>query len=68
MDYHKSWLLLMRVGSFILGMPDLVLLVFSPTFMLGIWHGGEWLKRELAYPFYGWVERGSPIPGWILHV
>jgi len=31
--------------------------------MLGIWHGGEWLKRDLAQPFYGQVERGSPIPG-----
>jgi len=20
----------------------------SPTFMLGIWHGGDWLKRDLA--------------------
>jgi len=29
--------------------------------MLGIWQGGEWLKRELAQPFYGRVERGSPI-------
>ena len=30
--------------------------------MLVIWHGGEWLKRDLAQPFYGWVECGSPIP------
>jgi len=29
--------------------------------MLGIWHGGEWLKRYLAQPFYGWVECSSPI-------
>ena len=29
--------------------------------MLGIWHRGEWLKRDLAQPFYGQVERGSPI-------
>jgi len=39
----------------------------SPTFMLGIWHGGEWLKRDLAHPFYIRVERGSPIMGWIFH-
>jgi len=31
--------------------------------MLGIWHKGEWMKRDLDKPFYGWVERGSPIPG-----
>ena len=31
--------------------------------MLGIWHEGEWLKRDLAQPFYGWLERGSPILG-----
>ena len=31
--------------------------------MLGIWHGDEWLKRDLAQPFYGRVECGSPIPG-----
>lgn len=31
--------------------------------MLGIWHRGEWLKRDLAQPFYDWVERGSPISG-----
>ena len=35
----------------------------SPTFMLGTWHGGESLKRDLAQPFYGQVERGSPILG-----
>jgi len=27
--------------------------------MLGIWHGGDSLKRDLAQPIYGWVERGS---------
>ena len=31
--------------------------------MLGIWHGGESLKRDLAQSFYDRVERGSPIPG-----
>ena len=31
--------------------------------MLRIWHKGEWLKRDLAQPFYGHVECGSPIPG-----
>jgi len=35
----------------------------SPTFMLGIWHGGEWLKRDLSQPFYGLVEHESPISG-----
>ena len=25
----------------------------SPTFMLGIWHGDEWMKRDLAQRFYG---------------
>ena len=35
--------------------------------MLGIWHGGDWLKRYLAHPIYGLVERGSPILGWLLH-
>ena len=34
--------------------------------MLGIWHGGEWLKRDLARPFYGQVERGSPISSWFI--
>jgi len=34
--------------------------------MLGIWHGGEWLKRDLTQPFYGYVERGSPISGWLI--
>jgi len=31
--------------------------------MLGIWHGGEWMKRDLAQPFYSWVECGSHILG-----
>ena len=31
--------------------------------MLGIWHGGECLKRDLAQSFYGCVEHGSPILG-----
>jgi len=31
--------------------------------MLGIWHRGEWLKRDLAQPFYGQVEFESPILG-----
>ena len=31
--------------------------------MLGIWHKGEWLKRDLGKPIYGQVERGSPISG-----
>ena len=31
--------------------------------MLGIWNGGEWLKRYLAQLFYGRVERGSHITG-----
>jgi len=35
--------------------------------MLGIWHKGDWLKRDLAQKIYGRVERGSPIPGWFLH-
>ena len=31
--------------------------------MLEIWHGGEWLKRDLDQPFYSRVECGSPILG-----
>jgi len=31
--------------------------------MLRIWHKGEWLKRDLAQPFYGQVEYHSPISG-----
>ena len=34
--------------------------------MLGIWHGGDWLKRDLAQPIYGQVEYGSPISGWFI--
>lgn len=28
----------------------LVDFVVSPTFMLGIWHGGDWLKEDLVPP------------------
>ena len=35
--------------------------LWDPTFMLGIWHGHDWLKRYLAQPIYGRVECGSPI-------
>lgn len=38
----------------------------SPTFILGIWHGGDWLKRDLAEPIYGRVEHGSPISSWFI--
>ena len=38
----------------------------TPTFMLRIWHGGDWLKRDLAQPIYGQVERGSPFTGWFI--
>jgi len=31
--------------------------------MIGIWHEGDWMKRDLAHPIYGHVERGSPIFG-----
>jgi len=34
--------------------------------MLGIWHRGEWVKRDLAQPFYDQVEHGSPISGWFI--
>jgi len=34
--------------------------------MLGIWHGGDWLKRDLAQPIYGQVEHGIPITGWVI--
>lgn len=27
---------------------------------------GDWLKRVLAQPIYGRVERGSPISGWFI--
>jgi len=45
-----------------------VLLVcsMSPTFMLGIYHWGEWVKRDLAQPIYARVERGSPIFDWFI--
>jgi len=54
----------MRVRLFSLGMPWLSYFGLSPTFMLGIWHEDEWLKRYLAQPFYGRVEHGSPISNW----
>lgn len=38
----------------------------SPTFKLGIWHRDEWLKSDLAPPFYGWVEHSSTTRVWIL--
>lgn len=31
--------------------------------MIGIWNRGEWMKIDLAGPFYGEVEHGSPILG-----
>ena len=34
--------------------------------MLGIWHGGEWMNRDLTQPFYSLVEHGSPISGWFI--
>ena len=34
--------------------------------MLGIWHKGEWLKRDLAQRFYSRVERDSPISSWFI--
>ena len=34
--------------------------------MLGIWHRCEWMNRDLAQPFYGRVECGSPISGWFI--
>ena len=34
--------------------------------MLGIWHASDWLKRDLAQPIYGQVERGSPISSWFI--
>ena len=40
--------------------------IWYPTFIILIWHGGEWLKRDLAQPFYGRVECGSPISGWLI--
>jgi len=38
----------------------------SPTFMLGIRHRNDWLKRDLAQPIYGRVEHGSPISNWFI--
>jgi len=34
--------------------------------MLGIWHGGEWMKRDLAQPFYGRGKCGSTIFNWFI--
>jgi len=34
--------------------------------MLGIWHKGDWMKRDLAQPIYGRVECGSPIFVWFI--
>ena len=34
--------------------------------MFGIWNKGEWLKKDLAQPFYGRVERGSSISDWFI--
>jgi len=31
--------------------------------MLGIWHWGDWMKRDLDQPIYGQVKCGSPISG-----
>ena len=31
--------------------------------MLGIWHRGEWTKRDLVHLFYGRVKHGSPFLG-----
>ena len=66
MDYGKAQFLSMRVRLFSLGVPLYALVgsfSLSPTFMLGIWHGGEWMKRDSTKPLYGWMEHGSPIPG-----
>ena len=38
----------------------------SPTFILGIWHEGDWLKRDLDKPIYGQGERDSPITSWFI--
>ena len=35
--------------------------------MLVIWHGGDFLKKDLAQPIYGRVEHGSPILGLLIH-
>ena len=34
--------------------------------MLGIWHKGDWIKRDLAQPIYGRVEHGSTISSWFI--
>ena len=34
--------------------------------MIGVWHKGEWLKRDLTQPFYGRVERDCPTTGWFI--
>lgn len=34
--------------------------------MCGIWHGGDWMKRDLDQNNYGPVECGSPITGWFI--
>jgi len=63
MDYDKAWFLLIRVRWFSLDMHWLSSFGLSPTFILQIWHVGEWLKRYLAQPIYGRVEHRSPISG-----
>ena len=35
----------------------------SPTFMLGIWHSGEWLKRDLVSHYT--VEWNVEVPSWV---
>jgi len=47
-------------------MPWLSSFGLSPTFMLEIWNGGDWLKQDLAQPIYGQMEHGSPISGWLI--
>ena len=44
-------------------MPRLSYFGSSPTFMLGIWHRGDWMMKHLSHPIYGRVEHGSPISG-----
>jgi len=56
----------MRVRLFSLDMTWLSSFDLSPTFMLGIWHRGEWMKRDLAQSFYGKVEHGSIISSWFI--
>ena len=34
--------------------------------MLGIWNGGDSLKRDLAHLIYHQVECGSPISSWFI--